>query len=214
MIQESFTEVESLGHTHGGVGFTDPTKYTASSSLNANSFRNSYFYGLGSNNYKYLGSTGSNFTTTIGTAGVVLAVAIDVATRKVWMGIVSSGTITWYSSGNPSTGANPFFTLPSNFSFYQPILTDLSWSGGSARTGWHKLLREETASSLPTGFTYMKGAIKNADLELHLDPASYSGSGTTWTADTGNNGTLVGNTSYDQELGDFFDLDGSGDYIA
>jgi hypothetical protein len=49
---------------------------------------------------------------------------------------------------------------------------------------------------------------------LHLDPASYSGTGTTWTADTGNNGTLVGNTSYDQELGDFFDLDGSGDYIS
>ena len=56
--------------------------------------------------------------------------------------------------------------------------------------------------------------IDDTDLELHLDPASYSGSGTTWTADTGNNGTLVGNTSYDEELGDFFDLDGSGDYIS
>lgn len=49
---------------------------------------------------------------------------------------------------------------------------------------------------------------------LYLDPASYSGTGTTWAADAGNNGTLVGNTSYDQELGDFFDLDGSGDYIS
>ena len=56
--------------------------------------------------------------------------------------------------------------------------------------------------------------IDDTDLELHLDPASYSGSGTTWTADTGNNGTLVDDTSYDQELGDFFDLDGSGDYIS
>ena len=209
-----YFEVESLGHTHGGVGFTDPTKYTASSGQGNTSFRNSQFYGLGSNNYKYLGSTGSSFSTTIGTAGVILAVAIDVATRKVWMGIVSSGTITWYNSGDPSAGTNPFFTLPSTFSFYQPTLTDLSNSSGSARTGWHKLLREETASYLPTGFTYMKGAIKNADLELHLDPASYSGSGTTWTADVGNDGTLVGNTSYNQELGDFFDLDGSGDYIS
>ena len=112
-----YFEVESLGHTHGGVGFTDPTKYTASSGQGNTSFRNSQFYGLGSNNYKYTGSTGSNFSTTIGTAGVILAVAIDVATRKVWMGTVSSGTITWYSSGNPSTGANPFFTLPSRLLF-------------------------------------------------------------------------------------------------
>ena len=56
--------------------------------------------------------------------------------------------------------------------------------------------------------------IDDTDLELHLDPTSYSGSGTTWTADVGNDGTLVGNTSYDEELGDFFDLDGSGDYIS
>ena len=56
--------------------------------------------------------------------------------------------------------------------------------------------------------------IDDTDLNLHLDPASYSGSGSTWTADVGSDGTLVGNTSYDQELGDFFDLDGSGDYIS
>ena len=56
--------------------------------------------------------------------------------------------------------------------------------------------------------------IDDTDLELHLDPTSYSGSGNTWTADTGNNGTLVDDTSYDEELGDFFDLDGSGDYIS
>ena len=208
-----YFEVESLGHTHGGVGFTDPTKYTASSALNANSFRSDQFYGL-SVTVKEEGSTTSSFSNNLATAGTILAVAIDVATRKVWMGEVSSGTVSWYSSGNPSTGANPFMTLPSTFSFYQPLLVDRSYSGSSARTGWHKLLRQETASYLPTGFTYMKGAIKNADLELHLDPASYSGSGTTWTADVGNDGTLVGNTSYDEELGDFFDLDGSGDYIS
>ena len=56
--------------------------------------------------------------------------------------------------------------------------------------------------------------IPDTDLELHLDPTSYSGSGTTWTADVGSNGTLVGNTSYDEELGDWFDLDGSGDYVT
>ena len=47
--------------------------------------------------------------------------------------------------------------------------------------------------------------IPDTDLELHLDPTSYSGSGTTWTADAGNNGTVVAST-YDEELGDSFDL--------
>ena len=71
-----------------------------------------------------------------------------------------------------------------------------------------------SSSEVKTNYDATKGLYQYPDLELHLDPASYSGSGTTWTADVGNNGTLVGNTSYDQELGDFFDLDGSGDYIS
>ena len=54
--------------------------------------------------------------------------------------------------------------------------------------------------------------IDDTDLELHLDPDSYSGSGSTWTADTGSDATIT-NASYDEELGDFFDLDGDGDYI-
>ena len=231
-----YFEVESLGHTHGGVGFTDPTKYTASSGQGNTSFRNSQFYGLGANSYKYLGSTGSNFSTTIGTAGVILAVAIDVATRKVWMGTVSSGTITWYSSGNPSIDANPFFTLPSSFSFYQPLLTDLSYSS-AARTGWHKLLREQTASSLPTGFTYMKGAIKNADLELNIGMV-YNANPTTSSLTTGSiinlqadeyessdgstwnnqgthatNSTITGATHITKFGTSFFRLDGTNDFI-
>ena len=55
--------------------------------------------------------------------------------------------------------------------------------------------------------------IPDTDLELHLDPTSYSGSGSTWTADTGNDATING-AAYDQELGDWFDFDGSNDYIS
>ena len=47
--------------------------------------------------------------------------------------------------------------------------------------------------------------IDDTDLELHLDPASYSGSGTTWTADTGSDATVVA-SRYDEELGDSFDI--------
>jgi hypothetical protein len=55
--------------------------------------------------------------------------------------------------------------------------------------------------------------IDDTDLELHLDPTSYSGSGSTWTADAGSNGTISG-ASYDQELGDWFDFDGVNDIIT
>jgi len=50
-------------------------------------------------------------------------------------------------------------------------------------------------------------------LELNLEADSYSGSGD-WldSSGNGNNGTITGATHND-ELGDFFDLDGSGDYI-
>ena len=43
---------------------------------------------------------------------------------------------------------------------------------------------------------------------LHLDAASYSGSGSTWTADVGNDGTITGAT-YNDELGNYFDFDGN-----
>ena len=55
--------------------------------------------------------------------------------------------------------------------------------------------------------------IDDTDLGVHLDAASYSGSGTTWTADAGNDGTVTGAT-YDQELGDWFSFDGSNDKIT
>ena len=44
--------------------------------------------------------------------------------------------------------------------------------------------------------------------DLHLDAASYSGSGSTWTADAGNDGTITGAT-YNDELGNYFDFDGN-----
>ena len=45
---------------------------------------------------------------------------------------------------------------------------------------------------------------------VHLDPASYSGSGTNWTADAGNDATVVA-SRYDEELGDSFDISTDGE---
>lgn len=57
------------------------------------------------------------------------------------------------------------------------------------------------------------GLIPDTDLELNLEADSYSGSGN-WldSSGNGNNGTITGAT-WEEELGNFFDLDGSGDYI-
>ena len=61
------------------------------------------------------------------------------------------------------------------------------------------------------------GLIDDTDLELHLDAGddnSYNGSGSTWS-DLANSydGTISG-ASYDEELGDWFDFDGSNDYVS
>ena len=48
---------------------------------------------------------------------------------------------------------------------------------------------------------------------LHLDADSYSGTGSTWTADAGNDGTITGAT-YNEELGNYFDFDGNNDVVS
>ena len=63
--------------------------------------------------------------------------------------------------------------------------------------------------------------IPDTDLELHLDAdsfpekgeAGYSNTPTTWTALTGSNGTITGAT-FDSELGNYLDFDGSNDFVA
>ena len=86
---------------------------------------------------------------------------------------------------------------------------------GAVRIYSKQLSASEIGQNYRHGRDYIyTDLVDDTNLELHLDPTSYSGSGSTWTADTGSNGTLVGNISYDQELGDWFDLDGSSDYIT
>lgn len=59
--------------------------------------------------------------------------------------------------------------------------------------------------------------IPDTNLDLHLDAGntdSYSGTGTTWSdlTSNGNNGTITGAT-WEKELGNSFDFDGSNDYV-
>ena len=70
-----------------------------------------------------------------------------------------------------------------------------------------------SSSEVKANYDATKGLYQYPDLKLHLDAASYSGSGYTWTADVGGDGTITGAT-YDQELGDWFNFDGSGDVVT
>ena len=83
-----------------------------------------------------------------------------------------------------------------------------TFNGGSFNTNGATHIYYAVAKS-----TNETSLIPDTDLELHLDPTSYSGSGSTWTADVGSDATISG-AAYDQELGDWFDFDGSNDYIS
>lgn len=66
---------------------------------------------------------------------------------------------------------------------------------------------------------YQAPAINTNGLVLHLDaanPASYSGTGTTWTdlSSFGNNGTLVDGPTYDNSNGGSIVFDGLNDYVS
>ena len=200
--------LESSGH--GGLGFTDPTKYTGGDGASQTSFRNNQLWGLSAGGIQTGGYASiTTFANSTNNTNEVTAIAIDVATRKVWMGRVLSGSITWYNSGDPSGGTNPLVTLPSNYNIYQPLAFDGSWSGSSARYAFWKIHTEAEASSLPTGFSYMTGAIKNADLELHLDAGVVDSTSSNWQDLSSNDytATFTGIT-YDEELGNSYNFVG------
>ena len=200
--------LESSGH--GGLGFTDPTKYTGGDGASQTSFRNNQLWGLSAGGIQTGGyASTTTFANSTNNTNEVTAIAIDVATRKVWMGRVLSGSITWYNSGDPSGGTNPLVTLPSNYNIYQPLAFDGSWSGSSARYAFWKIHTEAEASSLPTGFSYMTGAIKNADLELHLDAGVVDSTSSNWQDLSSNDytATFTGIT-YDEELGNSYNFVG------
>ena len=55
--------------------------------------------------------------------------------------------------------------------------------------------------------------VDDTNLKIHQDAASYSGSGSTWTADVGTDFTLsFTGSGYNEELGDFFDFNGTTDF--
>ena len=65
-----------------------------------------------------------------------------------------------------------------------------------------------TSAQIKANYDATYGLYQHANLALHLDAASYSGSGSTWTADEGSDGTITGAT-YNDELGNYFDFDGN-----
>ena len=184
--QNASTNGLLVGNFGGSTGQLEVYRYTTSGSANSDTF------------------TGSGIT----------------ANQWNHVAIVFSGTNGFlYVNGEQKDSSTSFTgTYPSDF-------TNMRIGGGystafdtNGEIGVFRLY-DKTLSASEVGQNYRHGRdyiytelVDDTDLELHLDPASYSGSGTTWTADTGNDATLVGDASYNEELGDWFELDGSGDY--
>ena len=74
-----------------------------------------------------------------------------------------------------------------------------------------------TLAEVRANYDATYGLYQYADLEIHLDPAntgSYSGSGTTYNDLANSNDFTISNATYDEEVGDFFTFDGTGDSIT
>jgi len=148
---------------------------------------------------KFTGWAGSYSTSAYG-AGI---------SAQVYINGSSTGTVTVTPYGQTSTH-NTIFRVMGNTTTYRAkgLLSEFRFY-------------ESGLSDTDVLANYNHGRVKfneleTADLALHLDAASFDGSTntpTTWTALTGSNGTISG-ASFDSELGNWLDFDGSNDYVS
>ncbi len=99
---------------------------------------------------KYINGAGTSVTTQFRSAAIgdIFQIAYDAATGNLWFGKNN----TWYdatngTTGNPSTGANPVFTLPTGSSM-TPFLANL----GATYTGSLNCGQRPFVQPVPTGF--------------------------------------------------------------
>ena len=79
------------------------------------------------NDGKYVNGTYTSGIFSVQSAGTILQVAVDGATRKVWLGYNN----TWIGSGDPANGTNPTFTGTTTVQHIIPE-TDDTYDIGSA----------------------------------------------------------------------------------
>jgi len=133
-------------------------------------------------------------------------VAVTRTSSQVKLYIDGSLDATISSTFTPNNGGSQNINIGSQangqFNFFDGQI-------GEVRVYSKSLSASEVGQNYRHGRGYIyTDLIDDTDLELHLDPTSYSGSGTTWTADVGSDATING-ADYDQELGDWFDFNGS-----
>jgi hypothetical protein len=108
-------------------------------------------------------------TLTVGTD--VLCFAIDLDAGKAWAG--KNGV--WFASGDPSTGANPFWTFPANseYVYASPIYN---------ATGWVNFGQRPFAYAAPAGFKCLNTAnlpmTTIPDSKKYFDVSLWRGDGT------------------------------------
>ena len=126
-----------------GIGVIDSTFIpVVNSTYQGNASAKAWTYG-GSAVYNNAGSV----ATTTMAGSTTYAFAISPSTGKFWVGSISSGTITWFNSGNPSAGTNAIYSnLPSSVAPY----VEVGSNGNFVNANFGQ--QPFQASSLPTGF--------------------------------------------------------------
>jgi len=176
-----------------------------------------------------IGLVGGKIQTWVGTVGYP-SLFTPVANKWYHLAVTISGTQqTVYVDGEDYTlGSNTQGLSMDSNAANAFLLGD--YSGGTAdfngQIGQVRIYSKALSAS-EIGQNYRHGRdivytdlIPDTDLELHLDAASfpqfgesgYSNTPSTWTALTGNNGTITGAT-FDSELGNWLDFDGVNDKI-
>ena len=171
-------------HAYPGIGVSYEAKPGAGWMATQAPYYFIYDNGSVLNNYPGGSEHFSSLPSTTFATGV-WQVALDVDNGKCWIGYQD----TWYSdqwatTGNPATGANPTFTLPSGKTWYFFL-----WSNGAK---WTANFGQRTfAETKPSGFsspnTYNLPDPTIADPSKHFEVSTWAGNGAASRSITGLN---------------------------
>ena len=166
------------------AGVIGEVRLTGGNSVSA--YANGYGIYPGNGN-KYNNGANSAYGTSFA-AGAVIATALDMDNGKVWWGVASGGTVTWYNSGVPASGTGAAYTTLSGRMFpCSSPANDSIWTynfGQKAFTG-----------AAPTGFVALNTANLPApaikDGSAHFQTALHTGTGSAITINQTGNSTFT-----------------------
>lgn len=191
------------------ISSADGTNYPYSLSWNGST--NGYYGWISGSSYSGSTTVGAGDTTSNGVGNwdhVVMTQSSSDRKNRLYVNGELTSTSTSAASGFHSTSSGV------NIGAYHNLANKFDGKMSAVRIYSKQLSASEIGQNYRHGRDVLyTSLIADTNLKIHQDAASYSGSGSTWTADVGTDFTLsVSSNSYNQELGDFFDFNGTTDF--